>query len=85
MAPWRLCYILAFASVPPAAGAYLAWLASCSGEAEPVATIQPSDPLQVRHSMGGETQRCHAVSLTVDGKAVKGSWSAGEAVRFGIT
>lgn len=74
---WRFCYFLAFASlgfavVPQAAGAGLALLASCSNETETVATIQASDPLEIRYSMAGDRQMCYAVSVTVDGKQVQG-------------
>jgi peroxiredoxin len=69
---WRFSCFLVIAVAPPAAGAGLALLASCSSEAETVATIQASDPLQIRYSMGGGSQVCYAVSVTVDGKAVQG-------------
>ncbi len=72
MALWRFWFILTVGVVPPAAGAGLALLSSCSSESETVATIQASDPLQIRYSMGGESQLCYAVSVTVDGKVVKG-------------
>lgn len=72
MALWRFWLMLAVGAVPPAAGAGLALLASCSSESETVATIQVSDPLQIRYSMGGESQLCYAVSVTVDGKVVQG-------------
>jgi peroxiredoxin len=64
--------MLALGAVPPAAGAGLALLGSCSSEGETVATIQASDPLQIRYSMGGESQICYAVSVTLNGKVVQG-------------
>jgi peroxiredoxin len=72
VARWRFWYILAFAAAPAAAGAGLALRASCSSDAETVATIQASDPLQIRYSMGGESQVCYAVSVSRDGNVVQG-------------
>jgi peroxiredoxin len=70
----RFLYWFAFATATAlsAAAADLALLASCSSDAEKIATIQSSDPLQVGYSMAGESQMCYSVTVTVNGKAVKG-------------
>jgi len=68
----RMWFFAALAAAPQAAGAGLALLASCSSDAETVATIQASDPVQIRYSMAGDSQMCYAVSVAVGGKAIQG-------------
>jgi hypothetical protein len=68
---WLLSHAVAFFADSPA-GTRVPLLASCSDPTEVVASIETSAPLQIRYSMAGESEPCYAVTVTMDGKSIKG-------------
>lgn len=70
----RIWLIVAIAAVGASAQGRegIPLLADCSNPEDVVATVQATDHVQVRYGLGGNTQTCYAVSVTLNGKDVAG-------------
>jgi len=69
---WLLLSLLDAGAKEPAASTNLPLLRDCSDPADIVATIQPSDRVEIRYSAAGGPQTCYAVSVTAGGKVLRG-------------